>query len=95
VQGTNGGQGERGPLQGGLLLLEGNRLIGRTDLQNGRSRTIRVRPFETAPACPGFAHVLTVFKDMLAAFGVDSAAHEVITVANPARMLTGAAIASA
>jgi hypothetical protein len=54
-----------------------------------------VRPFETAPACPGFAHVLTVFKDMLAAFGVDSAAHEVITVANPARMLTGAAIASA
>jgi phosphotriesterase-related protein len=43
----------------------------------------------------GFAHVLTVFKDMLADFGVGSAAHEMITVTNPARMLTGAAIASA
>ena len=40
----------------------------------------------------GFAHVLTVFKDMLADFGVDSAAHDTITVANPARMLTGAGL---
>ncbi|WP_377644986.1 phosphotriesterase [Oryzobacter terrae] len=37
----------------------------------------------------GFGHVLTVFKDMVADFGVDTATHEAITVANPARMLTG------
>ena len=38
----------------------------------------------------GFAHVLTVFKDMLADFGVDAEAHRALTVTNPARMLTGA-----
>ena len=37
----------------------------------------------------GFAHVLTVFQQMLTDFGVDAATHEALTVANPARMLTG------
>lgn len=38
----------------------------------------------------GFAHVLTVFRDMLSAFGVGDQVHSQIVSENPARMLTGA-----
>lgn len=38
----------------------------------------------------GFGHVLTVFKDMLADFGLGTDVHDQLTIANPARMLAGA-----
>jgi phosphotriesterase-related protein len=41
----------------------------------------------------GYAHVLTGFAAMLAAFGVDSSAHDQFTRRNPARMLTGSELA--